>query len=33
MVVTIFLDPSNPQGSNRDELDKLEKGEFGPFYN
>ena len=33
MVVTIFLDPSNPQGSNAATLNRLQTGEFGPFYN
>lgn len=28
---TIFFDPTNPEGSNFQSLDKLENGEFGPF--
>ena len=33
MVVTIFFDPTNPQGSNAGLLNRLQAGEFGPFYN
>ncbi|CAF9930660.1 hypothetical protein IMSHALPRED_008245 [Imshaugia aleurites] len=32
MVVTIFLDPTNPQGSNAAVLNGLQNGEYGPFY-
>ena len=32
MVVTVFLDPENPQGSNPDALNGLENGRLGPFY-
>lgn len=32
MVVTIFFDPANPQGSNAAILNRLQEGEFGPFY-
>lgn len=31
MVVTIYYDPTNPQ-STKTMLDRLEKGDFGPFY-
>ncbi len=33
MVVTIFFDPQNPQGSNAAVLNHLQNGSFGPFYN
>ncbi|KAF6232486.1 hypothetical protein HO173_009366 [Letharia columbiana] len=33
MIVTIFFDPMNPQGSNPVLLNRLENGDFGPFYN
>ncbi|CAD6577155.1 MAG: hypothetical protein ASARMPREDX12_001324 [Alectoria sarmentosa] len=33
MVVTIFFDPTNPQGSNSALLNRLQNGDFGPFYN
>lgn len=33
MVVTIFYDPANPQGSNAALLNRLQDGGFGPFYN
>ena len=33
MVVTIFFDPVNPQGSKAAVLNKLQDGGFGPFYN
>ena len=33
MVVTIFFDPANPQGSNANQLNRLQNGDFGPFYN
>lgn len=32
MVVTIFLDPVNPQGSNAGVLDELQNGDCGAFY-
>ena len=32
MVVTIFYDPSNPPGSNLAVLNRLQNGDFGPFY-
>ena len=32
MVVTIFFDPVNPQGSNAVMLNKLQNGDFGAFY-
>lgn len=32
MVVTIFFDPSNPQGSNAAQLNRLQDGALGPFY-
>ena len=32
MVVTIYFDPQNPQGSNMEVLNRLERGDFGPFY-
>ena len=31
-VVTVYLDPTNPQWSTRENLDRLQNGEFGPFY-
>lgn len=31
MIVTIYYDPTNPH-STRATLDRLEKGDFGPFY-
>ena len=31
MVITIYLDPGNPQ-STRANLDNLERGVYGPFY-
>ena len=33
MIVTIFFDPTNPHGSNAALLNRLQNGEFGPFYN
>lgn len=33
MVVKIFFDPTNPQGSNAALLNRLQNGDFGPFYN
>ena len=32
MVVAIYLDPTDPQRSTRAKLEKLENGEYGPFY-
>jgi len=32
MVVTIYYDPMNPKFSNKDILDRLQNGEWGPFY-
>lgn len=32
MVVTIYYDPMNPEFSNKDILDRLQNGEWGPFY-
>ena len=32
MVVTIFFDPMNSQGSNATLLNRLQDGAFGPFY-
>ena len=32
MVVTVYLDPLNPQWSTPQLLKGLEDGEFGPFY-
>ena len=32
MVVTIFFDHTNPHGSDRVLLNRLERGDFGPFY-
>ncbi|KAL2040627.1 hypothetical protein N7G274_006606 [Stereocaulon virgatum] len=32
MVVTIYFDPRNPVHSTKTLLDKLERGDFGPFY-
>ena len=32
MVVTIYYDPSNPTGSSEYILDRLQNGEYGPFY-
>ena len=32
MVVTVYLDPLNPQCSTPRLLNGLEDGEFGPFY-
>ncbi|KAL8824534.1 MAG: hypothetical protein Q9170_008125 [Blastenia crenularia] len=32
MVVTVYLDPSNKQGSTAKLLDLLQQGRFGPFY-
>ncbi|KAL8921193.1 MAG: hypothetical protein Q9172_004155 [Xanthocarpia lactea] len=32
IVVTVFLDPSNKKGSTKALLDKLQNGDFGPFY-
>ena len=32
MVVTIYYDPTNPNGSTKDMLDRLQNGGFGPFY-
>ena len=32
MVVTVYLDPQNQAGSTWDLLDRLQNGEYGPFY-
>jgi len=32
MVVTIYYDPMNPEFSNKDILNRLQNGEWGPFY-
>ncbi|KAL8950383.1 MAG: hypothetical protein Q9222_003581 [Ikaeria aurantiellina] len=32
MVVTVYLDPENKEGSTKDLLNLLQKGHFGPFY-
>lgn len=32
MVITVFFDPNNEQGSNKKLLDSLQQGHFGPFY-
>ena len=32
MVVTVYIDPRNPQWSTRDLLNSLQAGDFGPFY-
>lgn len=32
MVVTIFYDPTNTEGSTLNVLNRLQNGEFGPFY-
>ena len=32
MVVTVFLDPANPLGSNNALLNRLQDGDFGPIY-
>ena len=32
MVVKIMADPENPGGSNRSHLERLEQGDYGPFY-
>lgn len=32
MVVTIYLDPGNPQHSTEAFLNHLQNGNFGPFY-
>ncbi|KAI4237661.1 MAG: hypothetical protein LQ349_001690 [Xanthoria aureola] len=32
MVVSVFLDPDNKEGSTQDLLDSLQRGRFGPFY-
>ncbi|KAL8966994.1 MAG: hypothetical protein Q9183_003118 [Haloplaca sp. 2 TL-2023] len=32
MVVTVYLDPNNKQGSNKPMLDALASGHWGPFY-
>ena len=31
LVVTVYLDPSNPSGSTKEELGRLERGDYGPF--
>ena len=31
-VVTVYLDPTNPKWSTEENLDRLQNGEFGPFY-
>lgn len=33
MVVTIIFDHTNPHGSDGVLLNRLERGDFGPFYN
>lgn len=32
MVVTVYYDLANPKCSNKIHLDRLENGDFGPFY-
>ena len=32
MVITVFFDPTNPEGSNPMSLNKLQNGDFGRFY-
>ena len=32
MVVTVYTDPHNEQGSTPHRLDRLQNGDFGPFY-
>ncbi|KAL9594934.1 MAG: hypothetical protein Q9179_005183 [Wetmoreana sp. 5 TL-2023] len=32
MVVTVYRDPANPKGSTKANLDRLQDGYFGPFY-
>lgn len=32
MVVTVYLDPTNPNGSTISRLNQLKEGGFGPFY-
>lgn len=32
MVISVFLDPMNPQHSSSALLDQLQNGDFGPFY-
>ncbi|KAL8975990.1 MAG: hypothetical protein Q9205_007919, partial [Flavoplaca limonia] len=32
MVVTVFLDPDNKEGSTKSQLDRLQDGGYGPFY-
>ena len=32
MTVTVYYDPSNPDGSNKELLDGIQEGKDGPFY-
>lgn len=32
MVITVYLDPANKQGSTKERLNRLQEGHFGPFY-